>query len=427
MPASVPSVAAVEQLLSAAGLRPASRVYVGYSGGLDSTVLLHLLSVSAYRRNLTAVHVDHGLQPDANAWARASQRFAASLNIPCDVLRVQVDDDSPDGLEAAARAARYQALGAVVGQGEGLALAHHQDDQAETLLLQLLRGGGSAGGAAMPLARGFGAGTLVRPLLAYPRAALSDYAEAHELPIITDPHNAEDRFDRVFIRRQVLPLLRARWPDVTDKLAASASQLGEDLGLVRSLAASDLAKVLDRRDRLQAGRLLRLSDDRARAAIREWVRRRSSVLPPKSRLNEFLRALRTASSGHLAELTWQQHALKHFRGRIYHCSTTTVMPAGEFPWRGTGLTLPAGFGRLERSVADQRWIVRFRQGGEVVPMARGQHKALKDVLRETGIVPWYRGAIPLIYDNDRLIAVAGLARLGPQFPQIRWVDGPQIR
>ncbi|KLD74514.1 tRNA(Ile)-lysidine synthetase, partial [Xanthomonas hyacinthi DSM 19077] len=204
-------------------------VLVGLSGGLDSSVLLHALAQQPqYRRaGLRALHVHHGLHADADAWADHCAAFCAALAIPLQVRRVQVPRDGGHGLEAAARQARRTAFAQALAAGEWLALAQHRDDQAETFLLRALRASGADGLAAMQPLRDFAHGMLWRPLLALPRSDLHAYAQRHALRWIEDPSNADPGFDRNFLRLQLLPLLRQRWPHADAALARSAQLCGE--------------------------------------------------------------------------------------------------------------------------------------------------------------------------------------------------------
>ncbi|GAE56601.1 hypothetical protein XPR_3236, partial [Xanthomonas arboricola pv. pruni MAFF 301420] len=208
---------------------PPGPVLVAYSGGVDSSVLLHLLATTPRYRvtGLRAVHVHHGLHADADAWAAHCQRQCDALQVPLQVAQVQVARDSGLGLEAAARHARHVAFAAALAPGEWLALAHHRDDQAETFLLRALRASGPDGLAAMRAQRPFAAGMLWRPLLAHARAEVLAYAQAHRLQWIEDPSNADARHDRNFLRTQLMPVLQQRWPQAAEALARSA-QLSAD-------------------------------------------------------------------------------------------------------------------------------------------------------------------------------------------------------
>ncbi|MGB5260270.1 MAG: tRNA lysidine(34) synthetase TilS, partial [Gammaproteobacteria bacterium] len=214
---------------------------VAFSGGLDSSVLLHAMATLRERFAITlgAVHVHHGLQADADAWANHCRRVCAGYDIPLSVLHADARPVQGESPEAAARHARYTALADWLAPDHCLLTAQHQDDQAETLLLQLLRGAGVHGLASMPVCTAFGEGTHFRPLLLLRRAALHDYALAAGLEWIEDPSNAETGIDRNFLRHAVMPLLQSRWPALSGNLSRSAAHAAEAAGLLDVLAADD--------------------------------------------------------------------------------------------------------------------------------------------------------------------------------------------
>ena len=217
------------------------RFLIAYSGGLDSSVLLHALSQSSIAsERVLAIHVNHGLHPDADSWELHCRRFAESLGVKFDAIAVVVDERSGLGLEAAAREARYAALMNFVHPQDCLLSAHHQDDQAETLLLNLMRGSGISGMAGIGKKQPFGPGQLLRPLLGVSRSALEDYAERHAVERIDDPANEDQQFDRNFLRREILPRLTERWPAAAARLARSAELAADSADLLQSLAEVDL-------------------------------------------------------------------------------------------------------------------------------------------------------------------------------------------
>src|SRR5690606_665524 len=255
-------------------------VWVGFSGGLDSTVLLHLLAADAgiRQRGLRALHVHHGLHPDADAWAAHCEATCAGLDVPCTVLPVVVGHDG-HGPEAAARAARHDAYARVLGEGEVMALAHHRDDQAETFLLRARRGSGAEGLAAMPAWRRGGSGWLWRPLLEMPRAALLEHARLHGLAWLEDPSNQDTSLDRNFLRARVMPLLQERWPDAPASLARSAALSAEAAHLLEAEDAEALALAVATDPAvLSRPALMAMPRERRARVLRRWVA--SLGLPP---------------------------------------------------------------------------------------------------------------------------------------------------
>src|SRR3990167_11163376 len=273
---------AVHDALSDLGGRS---LLVGLSGGVDSTVLLHALATARTEPNagLRALHVHHGLHADADQWSEHCLRLCASLGVPCIIERVRVRRDSGHGMEGAARDARYAAFAQHLRAGESLVLAHHQDDQAETVLLRLLRGSGSEGLAAMRRQRSFADGVLLRPLLGLARPQLLAYANSHGLTWCDDPSNEDDGPDRNFLRRQVMPLLRQRWPQATGALAQSAALLADDSRLLGEEADRRLEDKIDRDDPtvLRIPALLQLDPAWRSRALQRWLDKQH--LPPLRR------------------------------------------------------------------------------------------------------------------------------------------------
>ncbi|MEO7478194.1 MAG: tRNA lysidine(34) synthetase TilS, partial [Lysobacteraceae bacterium] len=254
---------------------PEVPIAVGFSGGLDSTVLLHVLaaSTSARAQGLRAIHVHHGLHPDADAWAIHCEHICTELDVPLQILHVQVDHAAGRGPEAAARAARLQAFHATLRDGEVLALAHHRDDQSETILLRLMRGAGGDGLTAMRRRSRLGTLHLWRPLLELPRDALRDYAISHALRWIEDPSNSETHFDRNFIRHRVIPLLSERWPQASRNLARSAGLLAEQSQVLAAASDALLDSLLLSDNTLSLPGLLAQSRMQRARLLRAWLRR----------------------------------------------------------------------------------------------------------------------------------------------------------
>lgn len=418
---------AVQTEITRAIAKPWARLWVAFSGGADSTALLHLVAAANYSSPVRALHINHGLQDESAKWARQCEKTAHELGVPCDVIRVSVADNAGNGLEAAAREARYEAFASVLEPGDALLLAQHQDDQAETLVLQLMRGGGSAGQAGMPACRAFGAGWLVRPLLPWSRESIAGYVKSNSLSFIRDPHNFDLQFDRVFVRETVLPLLRSRWPQASAGLSRSARQAGEDLALVRTLAGADLHRVQDRSGRLCVAQLTTLALRRQRAVLREWVRSKDWLMPPAKRLDAFLHALATAQTGSKTQLHWDAGDIRFFSGSLYLVEPIDSVTDKVLRWTDNELQLPGQLGCLRRHSPKDALEVRFRQGGESMQTNGKVRRPVKDILREAGIVPWYRSHVPLVYRDKELVAIAGLPAQGPNDPGVEWHHGPRIR
>ena len=222
----------------------ADRLYLGFSGGVDSHVLLHLCaSIASLNAKLVAIYVHHGLQVEADFWAEHCQRTCEALGVACQIVRVNAQPIQGQSPEEAARNARYDALKAFVQSNDVLLIAQHREDQLETVLLQLFRGSGLKGLSAMPACIPFGSGTLLRPLLDVSKQAINSYAIAHELSWIEDPSNLSSDYDRNFLRNEVLPLLKQRWPAVDKTVSRSAKHCAEAQSLISVQAKAAFLEV----------------------------------------------------------------------------------------------------------------------------------------------------------------------------------------
>lgn len=441
-----PDPAAVAAIL--AGYPPAPRLWVAYSGGLDSHVLLHLLAGLAPRlpAPLAAVHVHHGLSPRADEWEAHCAGVCAGLGVPLRLLRVDARPAPGQSPEAAARDARYRALAELLAGDELLLTAQHLDDQAETLLLQQLRGGGLRGMAGMPRLRRLGGGWLGRPLLGFSRASLAAYARGHALAWVEDESNSDTGLDRNYLRHEVLPRLRVRWPAAARSLGRSADHCAEALELLEALAAEDLSRAGGGGPggSLAVAELGALSPARQRNLLRHWIAARGAPLPPGPRLESLRRQCLEAGADRSPRIAWGGVEVRRHRGRLHLLGALAAPPAEGLPWRLDGaLELPVGLGRLclepavgrglaESSLAGAAGEVRFRDGGErCQPAGRAGRHTLKQLFQEAGVPPWERGRTPLLYLDGRLAAVGGrwvcapfAAAPGEAGRVLRWEPGP---
>jgi len=406
------------RLLSLAVPLRGARLCVACSGGADSMALL--VALAPLRRRwgivLRAAHVDHALQPGSAAWARATRKRAAQLGVDCAVLRRPARVPRGASLEAVARDLRYGALRAQLAPGEWLLLAHHAEDQLETVLLQLLRGAGPAGLAGMPER----AGQELRPLLPLGRAALRAFIERAGLGWVEDPSNADPRFDRNYLRNDVLPLLLARWPGATATVARSARLAAEAAGLLAGLADAQL-------DRARTGRALRaaalngLREPACRNLLRRWLQWCGLPLPDERRLRELAGPFLRARADAQPCVRWQGAEVRR-HGPLLHALPGGVAeapwPEGGLAWRwrrAPVLVLPGGGslalradpqGAIVAAGLPAQLLVRQRAGGERLAGAAGSRR-VKELLRVAGIPAWLRGQVPLVYADGRLLAVAG--------------------
>jgi tRNA(Ile)-lysidine synthase len=394
-----------------AGRRP---LLVGFSGGLDSTVLLHVLATSsdAAACGLRAIHVEHGLHPDAVHWAAQCASFCAALGVPLTLAKVDVQRDG-GGLEAAARTARHRAFEEALRDDEVLVLAHHRDDQAETFLLRALRGSGIDGLGAMRCWRAFGRGWLWRPLLGTARSELHAYALQRQLRWIDDPGNADTAFDRNFLRLRVLPLLRERWPHADAAFARSAALSSEAAALLDDGDAAALASVrTDDPAALARDAVRRLAPALRARVLRRWLRALGLPPLPTQGVRTLCAEVLDARDDASATFAWEGAAVRAWRNLLHAGWQRPPLPADlEHAWTGEApLTLADGSNlRLEcASGFDAPVLVHARRGGERITLPGRTHShALKHVLQSQGVPPWRRERLPLVSDSSGEVLAAG--------------------
>lgn len=420
---------------------PVLRYRLALSGGADSSALLRaLLALPELAGRLDAVHVDHGLHPDSGRWAERCARGCAALGVPLRIERVTGRPGPGESIEAWARAVRYRCLAALTASGEAVLTAHHCEDQAETLLLQLLRGAGPHGLGGIAPVQPLGAGWLLRPLLSVPRAALRAWGALHETDVVEDPANLDPRYDRTFLRARVFPLLGERWPAAAATLARAAALQREACAVLDEVCDLALASLEDAGGALDAHALRRRPDGERRWILRRWLWRHGAPLPQARHLRELERLTEAAASSGGC-VGWPGAQVRRYRDRLHLGSPGAAEPAPGTvlswqpeqplltPW-GRLSALPClGAGLSRERCAGGPWEVRFRRGGERCrPAGRGGRSApLKKVLQELGVAPWLRQRLPLLYVGgelaavaDRLVCAPFAARAGEPGWRIEW-------
>ena len=399
----------------------ANRLLVGYSGGLDSTVLLHLVRHGFPDATVVAIHVNHGLSPRAGNWQRHCASLCARWGVP--LVAESVALSPATGVEAAARAARYAVFERHLGAGDLLLQAHHADDQAETVLFRLVRGAGPRGVAGIPASRALGAGRIVRPLLEHRRAELEHYARERGLSWIDDESNSEARFDRNFLRLDVLPLLLERWPHAVAGLSASAGWCRDSDALLADLAREDLARAGERPERLgwslDLERLADLAPRRRGNLVRGWARWRALPLPGREALSALARELLAARPDGNPEVRWPGASLRRHAGRLYLLPDIPATPLEPLLWPDLSqpLALPGAFEL--RATPDPlgpcllpegaALAVHWRRGGErCTPGGRHHSRPVKKLFQESNLEPWLRPHVPLVYCGGQLVAAGDL-------------------
>ncbi|MDH4457230.1 MAG: tRNA lysidine(34) synthetase TilS [Nevskia sp.] len=388
-----------------------ARVLVACSGGLDSTVLLHALATVG-APGLTAIHVHHGLQVAADDWAQQTAAFCAALAVPMILCHARIAADDAAGPEGAAREARYALLRSQMQPGDLLVTAHHRDDQAETVLLRLIRGVGVQGLAAMRPLADFAPGQLWRPLLDQPRAALQAYAKQHALRWIDDPHNDDPRYARSWLRQQFLPGLHARFPQTGESLARTARLASEAAGLLDELAAGDHA-VAASGAALSVGALLALSPARRHNLIRWWLTRQQFRPPFAVTLDRIDRELLTAAADAEPLIHWPGCELRRHGDRVFAMAPLAAEPPfGEWGvWRGIEApVLPAGCGELLSATAPpQPILIRSLYPGESIRLAGHAHrKTCRNLFQQRGIPRWVRRRLPVLEAGDGATCIVGI-------------------
>jgi tRNA(Ile)-lysidine synthase len=420
---------------------------VALSGGADSAALLAglaALGAGGFRGlPLRAVHIDHGLQAAAAEFREACKNLCDHLGVPLQLIRVEVQSDAGVSIEAAARDARYGALAAQLQPLECLLTAHHRQDQAETLLLQALRGAGVKGMSAMPVCRVLGLGWHVRPVLDVSHRELLQSGGHLENFKAIDPMNGDLRFDRSYLRKAVWPLIETRWPGAEMALSRSARHMAEAQELLDRAAAADVARLRDG-DALSVPALRALPQANRMNAIRAWLKEAGVEAPSTARLAEALRQVFGADADHQPAIVWGNKALRRYRQRLFLTETDGPRLEGERPWAtavGSSIALGANLGNLTwraqiggiaADALPAVVIVRRRDGGEKLKPARSaKTQTVQHLCQAQGVLPWMRDALPLVFAGDELIAVADLWvearwRAAPDAPglKVAWNNAP---
>jgi tRNA(Ile)-lysidine synthase len=402
----------------------APRIYVAYSGGADSHVLLHLCAhCPPLREKLCALHIHHGLQNEADDWLKHCEAAASALGVA--FLSRHVDAKSQPGQspEETARNARYRAFAEILNAGDVMLSAQHRDDQMETLLLQLFRGAGLAGLAAMPRQAACGKGLLLRPLLDTPRADILAYAQAQRLQWVEDPSNAKHDYDRNYLRHAVVPLLKQRWPGVDKTVARAARHCANAQMLLEATAEDLLQKMFDASDNTLNMEGMRMLDRyRQQLLLRQWFKTLQRKMPAETVIERIIDEIVNAPAGRYPELSLRGGSVRRYRNKLYWVEGGEHIAGSEplfWPAEQQILELP-GNGRLQRVVSaapgldPELWTkgrvtVRYRQGGERLRLpGRDGTRELKKFFQERGVAPWDRDRMPLLYIAEKLAAVGEL-------------------
>lgn len=416
------------------------RLYVAYSGGVDSHVLLHCCaSIPRLKDKITAVYVHHGLQAEAESWAKHCEKTAKDLGVEFLTLRVDAKRTPGESPEEAARNARYGALKSLINAEDALLLAQHREDQLETVLLQLFRGSGLRGLSGMPERMAFGAGVMLRPFLDTPKQAIIDYAHAHQLSWVEDPSNQSNDYDRNFLRNAVVPLLKQRWPAIDKTVARSAKHCADAQVLVDEVADELFGAVFNPEDKtLCISRLMEHHSHPQQLILRHWFRYLGLKMPSQAFIGRILSQVIAASEHRDPVLSGQDCTIRRYRDKLYcltnlpgadlhlperhqagqpNATQSAREPLQDRIWPTGQTSIKISHDRTlscvlsSAGILREQWLsamveVRFRKGGEKICLpGRQGHHSLKKLFQEAAVPPWERDVTPLVYLNGKLAAV----------------------
>jgi tRNA(Ile)-lysidine synthase len=387
--------------------------WVGFSGGADSTALLHAMFECRERLSTPfgAVHFHHGLHEDASAWQAHCAAFCDERNIPYRAEKLDIVIGGRSSLEEEARNCRYRAVADLLGRSEMYLTAHHAEDQAETLFLNLMRGSGIEGLAGIPELRNLEQGWVARPLLDIHREQLIEYLESRGIAWLTDPSNADTSFDRNYLRCELFPVIEKRWPGVARRLARTARNARAMAGAMAMFIENQSGDLIRDPLRMPAHKLLELGPEMQALILRQWLRRNEVPMLPESRLQEFLTQLSDARQGSQAEVQWEDWMIKHYRHDLWLHRREPFIALSDRPWSsGMSLDLGPSSGTLELIGEPARippgWVVGPRRGGaRIRTVEQGPSRKLKHFFQSATIPPWLRPGIPVIYWDDEPVAL----------------------
>ena len=397
------------------------KITVGFSGGLDSTVLLHALSqLESDKKDfqLSAFHINHQLQKNSDSWECFCQQFCEKYSIDFHSARVIIDNDNNSGTEAAARDARYNAFHEHLGEQELLLTAHHLDDHIETVFLKLLRGTGVEGARGILPLSNFKNLNIVRPLLVFDRDSLLSYAEKQGLTWVDDPSNALDQYDRNYLRHKILPLIEQRWPGYKRTINRFTQNVTDVNNVIHESVRKDYTKAFNENDTsLDLLALSELTVERQRLLLRFWIKKLGYKMPNQKHIQQILNVINARHDAN-PQVCWDDVQIRRYQGKLFLFRSDHTFIMQEYHWDlleplhipGVG-TLDVLFvvgGGIKKDYFQQGVHVKFRMGGEVCrPHKRSYTHTLKKLLQEKAIPPWQREKLPLIVIHNEIAAVLG--------------------
>ncbi len=403
---------------------------VGYSGGADSTALLHAAFVFAQQQSLPirAVHINHQIHAAAIDWQQHCEQSCSRLGVALQCHSVDINENADGSLETRCRQARYRVFESSLQDGELLLLAHHQDDVAETLLMNLFRGAGVRGLGAIPQHRALGSGHLLRPLLACTHADLVEYCAHHHLPWIEDPGNRETTIRRNFVRHALMPGIREHWPQATANMQRCATLMREHDETSRILLAEKLTSICNSSDDSLDVDLLRQLEPALQVPVmRQWLDDRGIPQPWYSHWQELMRQLETARPDNRIEIRWPGGCLRVYRSRLYIVDTqkvdnSNIRGEAALTWQGAELPLPDECGSLvwdamhdngnEETNYPQLTVSFDYRDRKILLHGHHQRARVRNLFQQAGVPPWQRKLFPGVFRHNRLIAIGDVWKSG---------------
>ena len=406
--------------LSLFDFSPYKRLWVAFSGGIDSTALLHALSHCVeLKSKLTAIHVNHNIHQQSPVWQNHCEVFCKALDIPIIIKSIKPHYfDNSANIEEAARDARYHLFEEIIEKNEALILGHHQNDQAETLLLRLFRGAGIEGLSAMKPIMPRNHITLLRPWLTLDKKNIVHYANQNKLTWVEDPSNLNEGFDRNFIRNTLLPLIKTRYPGVNKNLARTALLCDESQKYINAALQPNFERCLVEQNVIDLTVLLALSKTEQTLIIRQWLKSLTLKMPNQSHLDNFITKLTLADNDKHPLLSLDNMQIQRHNNKLYAYLALTVSPENkQWPPPFSPLLLlglQANLSLKKDKLTPNLYVpknaiisVKFRKGGEKIKV-NGLHQKVKKLLQAQTIPFWERAHLPLIYINEELAAISTL-------------------
>lgn len=404
-----------------------STIWVGFSGGIDSTVLLHaVMCHPALSTRVKAIHVNHGIHPQADVWQKHCCAVAERYSIDIQVCRIDSQPHPGQSVEAWARTERYAAFKSIVLPGDILLLAHHLNDQAETTLLRLFRGHGPTGLAAMPIQRLLSnRARLIRPLLTLSKAILQSYAIKHQLSWLNDDTNFDPRFDRNYIRHKILPDLAEHWPAIIENVARSAELCRHEGAIVKKWALGEIKQWQTQcESAFSIDKLGQHCESEQIILVRHWLHLKTGQYPSYQLLLEMFRTLIDAKIDAAPCIWLENWQIRRFKNNVYVLSEqqwSDVPDDYHVNWSGKQpLLVPGQLYPITKQLLKQQGLavdqldwnqvnVRFRKAGDRCrPFGRSHSQTVKKLLQEYDIPPWQRDRLPLIFCGGQIVMAVGV-------------------